>query len=75
MPPHGQLAFRRPPETQHTFPTSILHSPLHHSEDGIGFFDYTLGGIPLLFGPSREVHERPLIPWCQIPLFPQSLVQ
>jgi hypothetical protein len=70
MPPHGQLAFRRPPETQYTFPTSILRRPLQHAQDSIGCLEYAVGGVPLLFGPSREVHERPLVPRGQIPLLP-----
>jgi hypothetical protein len=68
MPPHSQRAFHRPPETQHPFPTSILRSPLHHSEDRVCFFEYTLWLVSLLFSRNREVHERPLVPWGQIPL-------
>src|SRR5215210_75345 len=69
-PAHGQRAFSCPPEAQCSFPTTILRSLLEHALDGIGFFEYMLGDVALLFGPSREVHERPLVPWGQIPFLP-----
>jgi len=75
MPPHGQWALHHPPKAQRPRPTSLLRRALQHAQDGIGFFEYTLGVVSLLFGPSRGVRERPLVPWRKVPLFPQSLVQ
>ncbi len=63
----GQRPLHSPAQPHDIGPTFRLDAPPQHTDDGLGLNQQAFR-ISLTLRPSGEVGQRPIQPWCQVPL-------